>query len=80
MAKIRPETQSAHKIKQTNKHTQIRNKKHFYGSAPFSESKNGMDVAFLSANPNPYFWSGESFLKKDLLDLKSEESKSRLTD
>ena len=38
------------------------------------------DFAFLSANPNPDFWSGESFLKKDPLDLKSEESKSRLTD
>ena len=38
------------------------------------------DFAFLSANPNPDFWSGESFLKKDSLDLKSEESKSRLTD
>ena len=23
------------------------------------------DSAFLSANPNPDFWSGESFLKKD---------------
>ena len=38
------------------------------------------DFEFLSANPNPDFWSGESFLKKDSLDLKSEESKSRLTD
>ena len=38
------------------------------------------DFAFLSANPNPDFWSGESFLKKDSLDLKSGESKSRLTD
>ena len=38
------------------------------------------DFAFLSANPNPDFWSGESFLKKDSLDLKSKESKSRLTD
>ena len=37
------------------------------------------DFAFLSA-PNPDFWSDESFLKKDSLDLKSEESKSRLTD
>ena len=38
------------------------------------------DFASLSANPNPDFWSGESFLKKDSLDLKSEKSKSRLTD
>ena len=31
------------------------------------------EFAFLSAlNPNPDFWSGESFLKKDSLDLKSE--------
>ena len=34
------------------------------------------DFAFLSANLNPDFWSRESFLKKDPLDLKSEESKS----
>ena len=26
------------------------------------------------------FWSGESLLKKDLLDLKSEESKPRLAE
>ena len=38
------------------------------------------DFAFLSANLNPDFWSDESFLKKDSLDLKSEESESRLTD
>ena len=38
------------------------------------------DFAFLSANPDPDIWSGESFMKKDLLDLKSEETKSRLTD
>ena len=35
---------------------------------------------FLSVNPKTDFRSGESFLKKDSLDLKSEESKSRLTD
>ena len=83
MTTIKPETQSAHKIKyKTNKqtHTEIRNKKHFYGSVPFSESKNGYGCRFSFGNPNPYFWSGESFLKKDSLDLKSEESKSRLTD
>ena len=41
-------------------------------------SKNGFRVPL--ANPNPDFLFGESFLKKDLLDLKSEESKSRLMD
>ena len=38
------------------------------------------DFAFLSANPDPDIWSCEFFLKKNSLDLKSEESKSSLTD
>ena len=34
------------------------------------------DLAFFSVNPN----SGESFFRKDSLDLKSKESKSRFPD
>ena len=35
---------------------------------------------FLSVSPNPDLCDGESFFKTYLLDLKSNESKSRLTD
>ena len=42
------------------------------GGVPFGESKNGFRI--------PFGKSGESFLKKDSLDLNSEESKFRLTD